>query len=200
MKKELFLISIIFLSGCVQMNTTQELRRDGTMNVIVIINSPYFTLADAINDSLIPNPELNPVSERINNTLIYYFSKANPFSDNLFLSSNATNDLMIDSSGFLAGNTFKYETRFRFPYYYYYYSADFSSPSIQGEIFNESEILSLASMQDINYDIIYFGELVSTSGEEVDEQKVRFSAASNQNYSLTFREFFISNWIKRLTE
>jgi len=201
MKKELLTISLILLSGCVKMNSTQEFNRDGTINVIVLVNSPYFTLLEAINDSIIPNPELSHFSERINNTLLYYFRKADPFSQDLFLSSNLSGDLDINPSGFLGGNTFKYRKEFKFPYYYYYYSADFGQASIEaGEEFNKSKLLNMSTDQEVTYDLIYFGELVSTNGEELAVNKVRFYANDSKLYNLTFKEFFLNNWLMRLTE
>jgi hypothetical protein len=53
---------------------------------------------------------------------------------------------------------------------------------------------------DINYDIIYFGELVTTNGEELNNKKVRFSLNNQSNYNLTFKEFFLTNWLSRIIE
>ena len=195
------LMILILFSGCVKLNTTEELKRNGLMNVIVIFDSSYFTISDLVNSSITPNPNLNPISERVNNTLIYYFSNVNPFESDLFVNSGENEYLGVNPSGFLGSNTFKYSTEFKFPYYYYYYTADFGNASIQGDdVFNKSYLLDLAQNYTIDYDVIYFGELVSTNGQEISDKKIRFSPQISNDYELTFREFFLINWLKRLTE
>ncbi|MDD4354010.1 MAG: hypothetical protein PHN56_06155, partial [Candidatus Nanoarchaeia archaeon] len=144
---------------------------------------------------------LTSINERINNTLIYYFSDVNPFESDLFLSNNQSEDLHINASGFLGSNTFKYTKEFKFPYYFYYYTADFENVSISGdEMLNKSAMLEYLPQYDINYDIIYFGELVTTNGEELNNKKVRFSLNNQSNYNLTFKEFFLTNWLSRIIE
>jgi hypothetical protein len=203
MKKSIiFLFAILMLfSGCVRLNTTQELKRNGLMNVLVIFDSSYFTISNSINSSIMPNPDLDSITERINNTLVYYFSNVNPFQSDLFININHSDYLKVNASGFLGGNTFKYNKVFKFPYYYYYYSANFGNASIEGhEVFNETYLLESIPDYDINYDIVYFGELVSTNGQELEKNKVRFSLNNISNYELTFREFFLTNWLARIIE
>jgi len=194
------LAALVLFSGCVRMSATEQLKRDGSMNVLVIFDSAYFTITDTLNSSILPNPNLTSVTERINNTLIYYFSNVNPLEDDLFINANESNDLAINASGFLGGNTFKYTEKFIFPYYHYYYSADFGNISIESEQLNESFLLELVPAYTMEYDIIYFGELVSTNGQEVEKNRIRFTFVPSSKYELTFKEFFITNWISRLIE
>jgi hypothetical protein len=192
---------LMLLCGCVNLNATQELKRNGLMDVIVMLYSPYFTISDSINASIMPNPQLNPVTERINNTLIYYFSNVNPFESDLFIGTNQSDYLQVNASGFLGSGTFKYSTEFKFPYYYYYYSADFMNASASGnDIFNESFLLESIPDFNADYDLVYFGELVSTDGAELGSNKIRFSVGNKSSYELTFREFFIANWLSRIIE
>lgn len=196
----LFAILILF-SGCVRLNATEELKRNGLMNVLVIFDSSYFSISNSINSSIMPNPSLNSITERINNTLIYYFSDVNPFVTDLFVNYNESDNLNINISGFLGSSTFKYATEYKFPYYYYYYTADFGNASIEGDdIFNKTYLLDSIPNYNIDYDIIYFGELVSTNGQKLDDKKIRFSPNNNSNYELTFKEFFLTNWLHRIIE
>jgi hypothetical protein len=196
----LFAILILF-SGCVRLNATELLKRNGLMDIVIIFDSSYFTISDSINSSIMPNPKLDSITERINNTLIYYFSNVNPFNSELFINLNKSEDLDINISGFLGSDTFSYSTKFKFPYYYYYYSADFGNASITSDdMLNNSYLMDSISNYNIDYDIIYFGELVKTNGKKMDNNKVRFSLRNSSKYDLTFKEFFLTNWFVRLTE
>ncbi len=200
-KKIMPIILIIILSGCVKVNSTEQLRRDGSMNVLVIIQSPYFSLTDSINKSITPNPNITHIIDFINSSIIYYFPKANLSENDLFISKNESPDLKIEPSGFLAGDTFKYSQEFSFPYYYYTYSANFSNASFSGPSnYNTTEIMEISQDYGIDYDIIYFGELSKTNGEELTGKKVRFNYEEGKEYYLTFKEFFLFNWIGRMIE
>jgi hypothetical protein len=164
------------------------------MNILVMFSSSYFSLIDSVNSSIMPNPMLKPSSERINNTLFYYFSNVNPFESELFLNSNENDYLNVDLSGFLGSQSFSYTHEFKFPYYYYYYTADFENISLESdEVFNKNYLINSLSGLDVNYDIVYFGELINTNGEKLDDNKVRFSVSNPKDYNLTFKEFFLTN-------
>jgi hypothetical protein len=100
-KKIIPIIFIILLSGCVKVNSTEQLRRDGSMNVLIVIQSPYFSLTDSINKSIAPNPNITYIIDFMNSSIIYYFPKANLSENDLFISKNESSDLKIEPSGFL---------------------------------------------------------------------------------------------------
>jgi hypothetical protein len=200
-KKIIPIIFIILLSGCVKVNSTEQLRRDGSMNVLIVIQSPYFSLTDSINKSIAPNPNITYIIDFMNSSIIYYFPKANLSENDLFISKNESSDLKIEPSGFLAGDTFKYSQEFRFPYYYYIYSANFSNASFKGASnYNSTAIMEISQDYGIDYDIVYFGELSKTNGEELSGKKIRFNYEEGKEYYLTFKEFFLFNWIGRMIE
>jgi hypothetical protein len=60
--------------------------------------------------------------------------------------------------------------------------------------------MEISQEYGIDYDIIYFGELSKTNGEELTGKKVRFNYEEGKEYYLTFKEFFLFNWIGRMIE
>lgn len=206
MKKKcfiLFLILIIFFSGCTKINTTYQLKRNGLIDAVFLIQSPYNLILSSINESLIMNNNLSGAEPfLINNTLVYFFENINLSSDELFFSS-PSDELKIDTKGMFSEDTYFLGQTFKFPYYYYNYTIYINEPLIESsDFFNNDELLNQASILDIEYDIVYFGSLVSTNGEELDNNKVRFKPdlTKKNEYYLTFKDFFISNWIGRLMD
>jgi hypothetical protein len=193
MKKKLIIIilitSILFLSGCVQIELYQKIKRNGNIDMSLTFKSNSKFILDSLKKDLEINPLINDkvIYEKTDNSISFKFKNINPLKENLFLETDSKNSMLNKEN-------YNFNKKFKFPYYYFVYEINMSD--------NESNDIDTIfnNIFTISYSIEVFGKVVETNGEKISKNKVKFNILSNKNdiYYVKFRDFFLFTWFGNL--
>ena len=182
------LLSVVLLSGCVQLDIYQKVKRNGYSDISITVKSEYPKILDSLKAGLEVDPSMQDkyIYEEIDDGVRYNFSDVNTQKDTLF-KGGETSDLPLNIS-----NTKK---EFKFPYYYY--TVEITIPGEQSDDVTDG---SGNGDSVIGYTVEFFGEMVETNGHPMDDNKVKFNIVTDENkiHYVKFRDFILTNWFSRL--
>ncbi len=193
----ILLIIVILLSGCVQAEVYQKVKRNGNFDISLTIKSESPMILNIFKQESPINPSLQDkyTYEEDETSITYKFTDLDPTKDVIFAESEEF------ETGIFGYNLSK---EFKFPYYYYYFELDLSEED-NGVLDSQNKGLSgIEAMFDemfkIGYTVEVFGKITETNGNRMEDNKVKFNLGPSENniYYIEFRDFFISNWLGRL--
>ncbi len=203
----LLMLSVVLVSGCVQLDVEQKIKRNGNVDLSLIVKSESPTILNALKQNLevAPSVQNKYTYEESDNSVTYKFTDIDPTKDVLFKESE---DSDMNTSMLFNKDNYNFKKEFRFPYYYYTYkivteekSENTNSDIEENNLLKESEIDTMfGDMFKIGYTLEVFGKIVETNGNRMDDNKVKFNIGLEDNkvYYVEFKDFFISNWLGSL--
>jgi len=198
----LLIISLVLLSGCVQIDVYQKIKRSGNVDMSLTFKAESPMILNALKQDLEIDSSIQDkyTYEETDDSVTYKFTDIDPLKDNLFKENE---DSDTDTS-MLNKDNYKFKKEFKFPYYYYTYEIDMTNENTEevevqeDSLFDESEMDSMfGEMFKIGYTVEVFGKIVETNGNKMDNNKVKFNIGmdSDKVYYVKFKDFFLSSWI-----
>lgn len=200
----IIVLSMLLISGCVQIDIYQKIKRNGHVDMSLTFKAESMILnAFKTNIEVEPSMKSKYTYEETDDSVTYKFTDIDPFKDNLFKQED---NGKTDTSMFNKDN-YHFKKEFKFPYYYYTYEIEMkdtqqeeSKPKTDNTegMFDTSGLESaMSNMFKVGYTIEVFGKITGTNGNKMSDNKVKFNIGINENkkYYVTFRDFFISSWI-----
>jgi len=194
----LLILSIVLLSGCVQIDVYQKIKRNGNVDISLTFEAESPMILNTFKQDLEIDPSVQNkyTYEETDNSVTYKFIDIDSNKDAIFKENSML-------------NKDNYKEEFKFPYYYYTYEIDMTKENIEEvkpqndeeSLFNESEMDSMfGEMFKIGYTVEVFGKIVETNGNKMDDNKVKFNIGTNEGkiYYVKFKDFFLSNWFGRI--
>lgn len=182
MKKLLIIIVLISLVSCVNVNFHHTLYRNGNSDLIMEATSSNTIMIQALKNNV--NETKGEVYEIEDG--VKYVLKDVPL--------NELSD--VDEFGIFSNAGI--EKEFKFPYYYYY-TVKFENQGFEMSSSGSDFDITKLMLGSMSFDYVFepFGTIVETNGVYTDESKkaVKFDMLKNKNYTITFRDFFITSWI-----
>jgi len=177
----LMLITIILFSGCINLNVTQKINRDGSSDINLTIKSENSMLLTYFKQG-IENSSLaveKAIFSEGDNYISYYWKDVYPIAPE-------------ESNVSIGKISIKKE--FKFPYYYITIKFDNSKNIL--EEYRETNNLTKEILNSIkfNYDFEVYGQIIDTNGIKLSNNKVRFDLLENKKYYVKFRDLFLTNW------
>ena len=188
---------MILVSGCVQIDVYQKIKRDGNVDMRLILKAESMMILNALKTDLEIDPSVQYTYKETDNSVIYEFSDIDPTEDVIFKKENAMSNK----------ENYRFEKEFRFPYYYFTYEIDIQpeetaqDDSAFGSDAFDSEMDSmLGEMFKIGYTVEVFGDIVETNGNRMSDEKVKFNIGLTDDkvYYVKFKDFFLFTWIGSL--
>lgn len=185
----ILIIGILFLSGCVQIELYQKIKRNGNFDMSLTFKASSKFILDSLKKDFEINPLIKDkvIYEETDNSISFTFKNINPLKDNLFLETDS-------QSSMLDKENYKIEKKFKFPFYYFVYEINMSNNE------NNNMDSMFNNFFKISYTLELFGQVVETNGEKISKKKVQFNLLSNENevYFVKFRDFFLFTWFGNL--
>ncbi|GAH52500.1 unnamed protein product [marine sediment metagenome] len=201
----LLILSIVLLSGCVQIDVHQKIKRNGNVDISLTFKAESHMILNLLKQDLEIDPSVQNkyTYEETDNSVTYKFIDIDPNKDVIF----KENENSYTDNSIL--NKDNYKKEFKFPYYYYTYEIDMTKENIEEvkpqndeeSLFDEFEMDSMfGEMFKIGYTVEVFGKIVETNGNKMDDNKVKFNIGTNDDkvYYVKFKDFFLSNWFGRI--
>jgi len=204
MKKSLLWIIplIVLLSGCVNIDTNINYRRNGLMNINITFSADDSEYAEGISQGLknvIVNPELT--------NQVYYYNTSDSFTYS-FINVKPTNTLLISNdsnigmSPFINESGFSVSEEFIFPYYVYNCTIIFENDEDLSQIndLNMSIGEFYNAVYDVSYAVNVFGTITATNGDltSTTGAHYNFDYTNPENFYVTLRDFFLFTWLGKL--
>lgn len=197
------MLSLVLLSGCVQIDVYQKIKRNGNVDMSLTFKAESPMILNVLKQDLEIDPSIQDkyTYEETDNSVTYKFTNIDPTKDVLF---KETKDSDTDTS-MLNKDNYKFNKEFKFPYYYYTYEIDMTnedsekieSKEDEESLFDESEMDSMfGEMFKIGYTVEIFGKIVETNGNKMEDNKVKFNIGMDEDkvYYIKFKDFFLSSW------
>jgi hypothetical protein len=197
----ILILSIVVLSGCVQVDVYQKIKRSGNVDMSLTFEAESPMILNTLKQDLEIDPSIQDkyTYEETDNSVTYRFTDIDLQKDNLFAEEvdSETDTSLLDKENY------DFKKEFKFPYYYYTYEIDMTKGNTEEldaqeeSLFDDSEIDSLfGEMLTIGYTVEVFGTIVETNGNRMDDNKVKFNIGVNtdKEYYVTFKDFFLSSW------
>ena len=189
----LFLSVFVFLSGCIDVDVHQKLKRNGNMDLSITYSAPPAVI-ELLRDSVnLEGSEVFKFKEN-EDSLSFVFKDINK---DLNIGMFEGDEGELEEELFNPEN-FDLVREFRFPYYYFTYSIDLSrgegSREVQGGIDD-----ALGDVMSVTYTVEVFGRIVDTNGELLSNKEARFDLVNpDEEFRVVFRDFFFFTWVGSL--
>ncbi len=189
----LFLSVFVFLSGCIDVDVHQKLKRNGNMDLGITYSAPPAVI-DLLRDSV--NLEGAEVFkfEETEDSLSFVFRDVNK-ALNIGMFEEEEGELEEE---LFNPENFNLAREFSFPYYYFTYSINLSSRGgsrdVQGGIDD-----ALGDVMSVSYTVEVFGRIVDTNGVLLSNKEARFDLVNpDEEFRVVFRDFFLFTWFGSL--
>lgn len=150
------LISLLILSGCINIDVEQKLKRNGNYDIDLVLStsSEYKMILNGFKDSVQVDDSVKNKFEykETDTSLIYSFKDINPLVDSVLFkkvenkSNNDQGDMFGQSGGadvsFLSPNNVIIDKEFKFPYYTYTYKLIINPDSSDDSSKNETLLIN----------------------------------------------------------
>jgi hypothetical protein len=173
--------SLLLLTACASINMRQKLYRDGTSDLSLSVKSDSEFALNMLKNAFAENPTFEGATyKETENGFSYTLNKQRFKEDNNSNESSYISNLGISK-------------KFKFPYYYYTITLKNQGLDLSD---SESEYGQIGAMGfAFDYTIEPFGKITETNGVLLDgENAVKFDLTKTKEYSVTFKDFFLSNW------
>ena len=125
----LLIISLVLLSGCVQIDVYQKIKRSGNVDMSLTFKAESPMILNALKQDLEIDSSIQDkyTYEETDDSVTYKFTDIDPLKDNLFKENE---DSDTDTS-MLNKDNYKFKKEFKFPYYYYTYEIDMTNENTE---------------------------------------------------------------------
>ena len=182
----ILLLSLFLLSGCVQVDFYQKIKRSGNVDFSITLTGDSSILSYLINSIDINESEDVAVS-KTDNSITYLIKDFNPRSSSVFNTEEGSeSDITV-----LESDNYRFERKFKFPYYYFVYEIKSDAKEDDSDsIFDVDDLLKMT------FTIEVFGRITDTNGEKLDSKTVQFDLINHDGpIYVEFRDLFFVSWI-----
>lgn len=184
----IFIIALIFSSGCLEITYQQKLKRNGKYDITITFKATSSEVLNLVKNSFQAKPGMSQRVEytETETTASYHIKDIDPRYETL-----------VESDGEVGRNTMSVTKDFRFPYYYYRLSWDYTE-TINPEKTEYDQLFE--SMFKLNQVVDVFGTIIETNGKRMSNNRVKFdmTKAGGKPYYVEFKDFFLFTWFGAL--